>query len=229
MVQAAWALLLSRYCGEEDVLFGTTVSGRSAQLPGIERMLGLFINALPVRVRVRSDEVVLPWLQRLQDQLAELRQYEWSPLTEVQGQSDVPRGQPLFESLVVFENYPIDRSVPQQLTRFRIQDIGIRERTNYPLTLVAVPRGRFSLHVFYDGQRFDDVSMRRMLGHLETLLRGVVESPDERLADIPLLSRTERRQVLADWAGPGASATRRRSVCTSYSRGRWGGRRGRWR
>src|SRR5580704_1682 len=106
LVQGAWALLLARYSGEEEVLYGATVSGRSAPVPGIERMVGLFINTLAVRVKVPPDAAALPWLRSLQDQQAELREYEHSPLVDVQGWSELPRGVPLFESQVAFENYP---------------------------------------------------------------------------------------------------------------------------
>ncbi|HLF28784.1 MAG TPA: amino acid adenylation domain-containing protein, partial [Anaerolineae bacterium] len=108
MVQGAWALLLSRYSGEEDVVFGVTVSGRPAELAGIENILGMFINTLPLRVRTPPEGRLLTWLKALQAQQVELRQYEYSPLVKVQGWSDVARGRPLFESLVVFENYPVD-------------------------------------------------------------------------------------------------------------------------
>src|SRR5262249_9623728 len=107
VVQGAWALLLSRYSGSEDVVFGATVSGRPASLAGVEEMVGLFINTLPVRVRVKRDERVGGYLQRLQEQQVEVRQYEYSPLVEVQGWSEVGRGVRLFDTLLVFENYPV--------------------------------------------------------------------------------------------------------------------------
>ncbi|MFP2902304.1 condensation domain-containing protein, partial [Corallococcus sp. 4LFB] len=105
LVQAAWALVLARHSGEQDVVLGATVSGRPSDLPGVERMTGLFINTLPVRVRVPAQEQIVPWLRQLQAQQLELRQYEHSPLVRVQGYSQVPRGTPLFQSLFVFENY----------------------------------------------------------------------------------------------------------------------------
>ena len=106
MVQGAWAVLLSRYSGEDDVVFGVTVSGRPAALPGIESMVGLFINTLPVRVRSIPARRSSPGCATLQERQSKLRQYEHSPLVDVQGWSEVPRGTPLFETIVVFENYP---------------------------------------------------------------------------------------------------------------------------
>jgi Non-ribosomal peptide synthetase modules and related proteins len=94
LVQGAWALLLSRYSGEEDVLFGVTVSGRPAGLVGVEAMVGLFINTLPVRVQLPPQASLLPWLEQLQGQQVEREQYAYSPLAEIQGWSEVPRGVP---------------------------------------------------------------------------------------------------------------------------------------
>ena len=99
VVQGAWALLLSRYSGSEDVVFGATVSGRPASLAGVEEMVGLFINTLPVRVEVKSEEGVGGYLRRLQEQQVEVRQYEYSPLVEVQGWSEVGRGMRLFDTI----------------------------------------------------------------------------------------------------------------------------------
>src|SRR5205085_4004820 len=104
LIQGAWALLLSRYSGEEEVLFGATVSGRPATLEGVESMVGLFINSLPVRVKVFPHEPLLSWLERLQEEMVELREYEYSSLVQIQGWSEVPRGTPLFESIVVVQN-----------------------------------------------------------------------------------------------------------------------------
>ena len=121
LLQGAWALLLSRFSQKGDVVFGTTVSGRSAPLAGIESMVGLLINTLPLRVRVRDDVPNVPnvpnipnvpllaWLRDLQESASELLQHEHDPLAAIQGWSEVPRGVPLFDSIVVFQNLPIDK------------------------------------------------------------------------------------------------------------------------
>ncbi len=106
LVQGAWAVLLSRYSGEADVIFGVVVSGRPAALAGVESMVGLFMNTLPVRVRVSPEASLIPWLQALQAQQVEARHYEYSPLVQVQRWSDVPPGLALFDTLLVFQNYP---------------------------------------------------------------------------------------------------------------------------
>ncbi|HEX6291276.1 MAG TPA: amino acid adenylation domain-containing protein, partial [Herpetosiphonaceae bacterium] len=201
VMQGAWAILLSHYSGEPDVVFGATVSGRPAELPGVESMIGLFINTLPVRIQIRPEMTLLDWLKQVQAQQAELRQYEYSPLVQIQGWSDVPRGQPLFESLLVFENYPATAAgrgsdtgngARPSLAFGKMQAV---ERTNYPLNLMA---GMGAMRLNYDRQRFDDATIERMLGHLEIVLAQIAAQPQQRLADLVLLTPEERQQQ-HDW------------------------------
>lgn len=199
LIQGAWALLLSRYSGQEDIVFGVTVSGRPAALLNVESMVGLFINTLPMRVQVAGEEFLLPWLKRLQSQLVEARQYEYSPLVEVQGWSEVPRGVPLFESIVVFENYPVDSSLHNKVADFKIGNVRTVEQTNYPLTVLAIPGSELVLEIAYNCGCFDQPTITRMLGHLKTLLAGIVANPNQQLLDLPLLTNTERHQLLVEW------------------------------
>src|SRR5919199_263585 len=199
LVQGAWALLLSRYSGQEDVVFGATTSGRPADLAGVESMVGLFINTLPMRVSVSPQADLLSWLQQLQSQQIKLRQYEYSPLLQVQGWSDVPKGLPLFESIVVFENYPIDASLQEQGGSLEIRNVRGVDQTNYPLTVAAVPGAELSLELSYDCHRFDAATITRMLGHFQTLLEGIIVAPQQRLVDLPMLTQPERQQLLVEW------------------------------
>ncbi|HEX7240703.1 MAG TPA: amino acid adenylation domain-containing protein, partial [Longimicrobiaceae bacterium] len=135
LVQGAWALVLSRYSGETDVVFGSTVSGRPPEVEGVEGMVGLFINTLPVRVRVDAAEPVLPWLRALQGFQAQVRELEYSPLAQVQRWSEV-QGAPLFESILVFENFPVEDAVREMPQReFEVETVEGREQTDYPLTI----------------------------------------------------------------------------------------------
>jgi amino acid adenylation domain-containing protein len=199
LVQGAWAMLLSRYSGQEDVVFGATVAGRPTDLLGVESMVGLFINTLPVRVGVVSEAPLLPWLQELQAQQVEARQYAYSPLVQVQGWSDVRRGLPLFESLLVFENYPARTAIHKWSSSLEIRHVRFVSSTNYPLTLVAVPGPDLTLRVGHQCDRFDTATVTRMLGHLRTLLEGMATNPAQRLSDLPMLTAAERRQLLVEW------------------------------
>jgi amino acid adenylation domain-containing protein len=198
LVQGAWAILLSRYSGDRDVIFGATVSGRPPELAGVESMVGLFINTLPVRAAVDPAAETLAWLKTLQSRQVEQRQYEYSPLVQIQGWSEVPRGTPLFESIVVFENYPID-GLQQRWGRIAIDQVRFTEQTNYPLTIIAAPDTSLQLSLIYDRRRFSAATIERMTGHLTTLLAGIAAQPSRRLADLPLLPAAERAQVLSGW------------------------------
>lgn len=196
-VQGAWALLLSRYTGEEDIVFGATSSGRPPTLAGSEFMVGLFINTLPVRVQVSPEEFVLPWLQKLQARQAEIQQYEYSPLIDVQGWSDVPRDLPLFQSIVVFENYPIDSSLQEWGKNLEIGEVRSLEQTNYPITVSAGVDSQLSLHISYDCHYFNATTSTQRLEHLKTLLENIVANSNQRLSSLPLLTEAERQQLLA--------------------------------
>ncbi|HEX6287704.1 MAG TPA: amino acid adenylation domain-containing protein, partial [Herpetosiphonaceae bacterium] len=204
VVQGAWAILLSRYSGEPDVVFGATVSGRPAELPGVEQMIGLFINTLPVRVQVRPAARLLDWLKALQAQQAELRQYEYSPLVQIQGWSDVPRGQPLFESLLVFENYPAttagggDGARPSVVMANLYSD----EQSKYPLNVIVAPGKTVALRVTYDRRRFEPETIARLLAHLQRLLAQFAAQPTQPLAALTLLAPAERLHWLHAWHAP---------------------------
>ncbi len=199
LVQGAWALLLSHYSRQEDVVFGATTSGRPADLAGVEFMVGLFINTLPIRVQASPEAFILDWLKQIQAQQVDVSQYEYSSLIQVQGWSEVPRGLPLFESIVVFENYPVDASLQKQGGSLEIHNVRAVERTNYPLTVIAEPGQELWLQLNYDCRRFDGATITRMLRHLQTLLEGIVANPGKRLKDLPLLTQKERHTLLVEW------------------------------
>ena len=198
LVQGAWAILLSHYARTADVVFGGVVSGRPAELPGVESMVGLFINSLPVRVEVPEREAASAWLARLQTSQVELRQFEWTPLAHIQSLARLPAGQPLFASLLTFENYPVDPSVSERLGELRITDASLAERTNYPLTLIVVARGHLEVRLVAD-RRFEPVTVERMLAHLESLLQGLAANPGRPPLSLPFLGEAERHQLTVEW------------------------------
>ncbi|MCD4693540.1 MAG: AMP-binding protein [Calditrichales bacterium] len=199
LIQGAWAILLNKYSGEDDIVFGATVSGRPPELPGVETMVGLFINTLPVRIALNNNLPVLKCLQNLQREQAELHQYEYSPLVEIQGWSDVPRSLPLFNSILVFENYPVSDAVKQQESSLQVTDLNSFERTNYPITLVAAPGKQLALDIAYETKHFDKAIIKRILKHLETILQTVVTDPNQKLGQISILTEQEKQQSVYDW------------------------------
>ncbi|KAB8314800.1 amino acid adenylation domain-containing protein [Tolypothrix campylonemoides VB511288] len=199
IVQAAWALLLSRYSGEKDIVFGVTVSGRSGSLSEVENMVGLFINTLPLRLIISSQEQLIPWLQQIQQFMLELQHHSYTPLVDIQALSELKGGTPLFESIVVFENYPVDSSLLNEGGSLQLSEIEGFEQTNYPLTVVAVPGDELLVKISYDTVRFEEDTIRRMLGHLQTIFSAIVENPQLAVSELPLLSEAERDQLLVEW------------------------------
>jgi amino acid adenylation domain-containing protein/non-ribosomal peptide synthase protein (TIGR01720 family) len=193
LVQGAWAVLLSRYMGVEDVVFGATVSGRPAALEGVESMVGLFINTLPVRVRVTPEARIIPWLRDLQARQFAARQYEYAPLARVQAWSDAPHGKPLFETLLGFENFPAGARQNGAIAQPRYSG-----STNYPLNVIIWPGAAISIKVMYERSRSDSDSISRLIGHLRTLLEAVIQSPEGRIGDLALVTEPERLRV-AEW------------------------------
>ena len=198
LVQGAWAALLSRYSGERDVVFGVTTSGRQVPVTGIEGMLGLFINTLPLRVKLESEEI-LGTLQAIQHQQQQNDQYAYTALADIRNWSEVPNGVPLFDTIMVFENYPVDEKLKgeQETGALQITDFQAIEYTNYPITLAVIPGQRLQFRLGYDSNRFSQETVERMLGHLTRLLEGVVENPGQPWHRLSLLTKVERQQLLA--------------------------------
>jgi len=176
------------------VVFGATVSGRTAPLPGIERMVGLFINTVPVRARLDTDLHTL--LHALQQAQQEANRFAYASLAEIQRDSEVPGGTALFDSILVFENYPHDASAGADAL-LRIDDVHAIEQTNYLLTLVAIPGETLGFKLSFDAARIAPAAASRLLEHLGVLLAGLAETPDAELHRLPLLTATESAQLAA--------------------------------
>ncbi len=210
VTQGAWAVLLARYSGEEEAVFGTVVSGRPATLPGVLNMVGMFVNTLPARVRVNGDEPLVPWLRRLQESQLARQELEHTPLSLIQRWSEVPAGSPLFEALYVFENYPDATDGGTGADRVRIGDLRTYESTHYPLTLVLTAGDRLSVELRSDRSRVDEDAARRLLQHFAVLLTGMagtagtpgIAETGLPAADLPLLSAAELHQVRFEWNEP---------------------------
>ena len=215
LVQGAWAILASRYSGDTDVVFGVVVSGRPATLSGVETMVGMFLNTLPLRVQVTPEASILPWLAALQTRQTELREYEYSPMVSVQRWSEIPHGAALFDSIVIFENFPVSHSVADQDDDLE-EEFRCFQKTNYPLNLMVIPGRRLYLKILYDRDRFDDDLIERMLGHLRTLLEEMADDPHRRLVEVPLLTAAERRRVLVEWNATAAGYAREASLVSLF-------------
>ena len=205
VIQAVWGLLLARYSGEDDVLFGVTVSGRPADLPDGDSILGLFINTLPLRLRIDPSGTLSNWLRDIQALNVELRRHEYTPLIQAQGWSEIARGTSLFDSLLVFQNYAMDESIETDAQALNIETINVEGWTNYPLTITVVPEKRLTLIFSYDKQRVDDDMVCRMADHWRILIDNMIATPEARLSALPVLPEAERQRFLGAWNATGRS------------------------
>ncbi|WP_032619844.1 non-ribosomal peptide synthetase, partial [Pseudomonas syringae] len=193
--QAAWALTLRRMSGDRDVVFGVTVAGRPVELPQMQRTVGLFINTIALRVGMPADDQrcsVRQWLSQLLDSNMQLREYEYLPLVTIQENSELPKGQPLFDSLFVFENAPVEVSVLDRAQSLNATSDSGRTHTNYPLTAVCYPGDDLGLHLSYDQRYFDESTVQSMLGEFKRLLLALVEGFHGDMAELALVSEQER-------------------------------------
>jgi len=193
LIEGAFGLLLSRYCDQDDVVFGVTCAGRPSTIPGSEAMVGLFINTLPVRVIVSEDIEVIPWLQQLQQDRATASAYEYSSLMDIQTWSELPAGQSLFDCLLVVENYPVNADMLAGQSALALTDVRFIEWTHFPLTLLVSTGERLSLTAKYGQNRVTDDAIHHLLTHLEALLLGL--TTHSHLRHVPLLTPTEQAQI----------------------------------
>ncbi len=208
LIQGAWSLLLHHYSGEEDLVFGATRACRRSAVDGAESMVGIFINTLPVRVQVSSDMMLIPFLKGLRTQQVGLREYEHTPLHLVQGWSEVPRGKPLFESIVVFENYLLNTTMRAEGGHWLNREFQYLGQTNFPVTLIGYADAELVLRIEYDRHRFEPSTIERMLGHLETLLSGMSEDPNRPVEELPLLGQEELTELIQGFNRPAALPNR---------------------
>ena len=198
-VQGAWGILLGRITGREDVVFGVTVSGRPADVPGIEGMVGLFINTVPARLRFKSSERFSEVLGRLQEEQSKLMAHQHLKLTEIQRLAGVGE---LFDTLVVFENYPAETQ-PGTATKegLRIDYSEGADASHYPLGLTVIPGVRMRLSLNYRKEVVDPELAGTLLRGLERIFEAVAADAESRVWELDILSSGERRQVLEEWNG----------------------------
>ncbi len=197
VVQGAWSLLLARLTGRDDIVFGTTVSGRPADIPGIETMVGLFINTLPVRVRLDPAESVAALLIRVQREQSDLMNHQYLGLAELQS---LVGGAELFDTLLVFENYPLDGDgvlEPGADDGLTVAGIDISDAAHYPVTIAALPGERLEFRTDYRADLFTEEEAGRLVRRLVSVLETLTADPDATVGTLDTLLPGEREELLA--------------------------------
>ncbi|WP_405527572.1 amino acid adenylation domain-containing protein [Streptomyces avidinii] len=198
VVQGLWAVLLGRVTGRDDVVFGGTVSGRTADVAGIENMVGLLINTLPVRFRIREDEPLLAALARFQDEQADLMDHQHVGLAGIQRAAGLGT---LFDTTVVVENYPLDLESMRDLAGGpRLTGVEGSDATHYAVNLIVLPGERLRLHLDHRTDVLDARTARSLGEALERLLTAVADAPSTPVGEVDLLSE-EQHRLIREWNG----------------------------
>ncbi|MCX5173061.1 amino acid adenylation domain-containing protein [Streptomyces antibioticus] len=191
VVQAAWGLLLGTLTGRDDVVFGTTVSGRDGEVDGIASMVGLFINTLPTRFRWAPRATLADLLTRLQDEQARLLDHQHLGLAEIQRLTGHAGEGELFDTLVVFENYPAEADLHDATGTVRITADAFNDAVHYPLALIVKPGRRLDLRLKHHAERLDADRVRVLGDRLTRLLEAIAEDPARTAASLDPLTADE--------------------------------------
>nr|WP_277714027.1 non-ribosomal peptide synthetase [Paenibacillus mucilaginosus] len=201
LLQTAWGLVLQRYSGQRDAVFGGVVSGRPSGLPGVEGMIGLFINTLPVRVTCSAGDTAADVLRRVQEEALASQAYAYYPLHEIQARCTSVRE--LIDHLLIFENYPVPARAETdggtEEAGLEITGFEAEERTNYDLTVMIQPGEELRIHFDYNGRTYEEEAMRRLQGHWMGLLEQIAANPVLPVEELELLTAAERDVMLYGW------------------------------
>jgi amino acid adenylation domain-containing protein len=204
VVQGALGLVLSRLSGSDDVVFGGIASTRPAELAGVESIVGLFINTLPVRVRITPATPASTWLSELQEQQLRSRQYDYASLGDMREWCDAPRGGNLFECLLAFQNYPsTELTAPDEPDLPQVRRHASTERSDYPLSVTAQIDERLAAHFTYDRSRFTDESMCGAAAAFRVLIEAIVADPSVPVGELPMITPDEFQRVVHAWNATG--------------------------
>jgi amino acid adenylation domain-containing protein/non-ribosomal peptide synthase protein (TIGR01720 family) len=198
VMQGIWAILLARFTGRKEVLFGITVSGRPADLQGVEAMVGLFINTLPLRISLRPERSIAALFEEIQLSQAAMLPFHQVSLAEIQRQAGAGN---LFDTLLVFENYPLQPGAFLPANGLRVTGAEMRDATHYPLTVVLLPGERLHVRMDYDPSAFNRPFVEQLLSGMKHLATIAVQAPETPIHRCSLLQPSERQQLLAGYNG----------------------------
>ncbi|MBP2630722.1 MAG: amino acid adenylation domain protein [Firmicutes bacterium] len=193
IIQTIWGLLLARYNNTDDVVFGAVVSGRPHEIVGVESMVGLFINTLPVRIKCEGNQSLAQLLQEVQLAAIESEEYSYYPLVEIQAGTSM--GDALFDHIVAFENYPIEEAINGNFS-VNIKAAEAFEQTNYDFNMVVIPGRELNIKFMYNSLVYDRGFIGALKAHFETMILGAIGNPEILVKDIDMLTIEEEKVLL---------------------------------
>ncbi|NEW09936.1 amino acid adenylation domain-containing protein, partial [Paenibacillus sp. SYP-B3998] len=215
LMQAAWGVLLQKYNGTGDAVFGGVVSGRPAEIPGIEEMVGLFINTIPIRVTCNPEASFAEVMGKLQQQALDSGSYDYYPLYEIQAQS--AQKQNLINHIMVFENYPVEEQMERSggqdgSSNLVITDVQVAEQTNYDFNLIVMPGEEIVIRFDYNAQVFDRTSIERVKGHLVNVLEQIVANSQVAVGELELTTAAEKDEIMHAFNDTAADYPRNQTI-----------------
>ncbi|MEO6230171.1 MAG: non-ribosomal peptide synthase/polyketide synthase [Ferruginibacter sp.] len=197
VMQSVWSLMLQRYTGNKDIVYGVIVSGRPDELPNVEKRVGMYINTLPLHATIEENQPITDWLKLLQDQQVAARQYQYTPLQNIKSWSGVPGD--LFDCLLIFENYPVSEIIGARKWSLGIENVKVNEQTNYPLNLIVSSAKELNIDFSYNTALLKEVYVKEMHDHFEHILNQFIANEKVQAADIQLITAEQKNQLLVDF------------------------------
>ena len=198
-VEAAWALVLSAFSAQDDVVYGITRACRRSSIQGADRVLGLFINTVPMRVELPSELPVLELCRQLRERQIELRRFEHTPLVDILRVSEISRGESLFDSIIVFNSQTDDARLKSLGQEWQRRDFKLHDQTNFPLNVMAYDGPQLTFKLSYDTSCFAPAAVERIADLLQRILVAIADHPETRLSDLPRLPSEDARSSLQIW------------------------------
>ncbi|MFK7802578.1 MAG: amino acid adenylation domain-containing protein [Anaerolineae bacterium] len=190
LVQGAWGLLLAHYTGEREIVFGNTRSGRNLYEPARDSV-GLFINTTPVRLTITPEQTLVEYLRGLRAQQIAVREHESTPLSQIQKWTEIDGSDPLFHTLVVFENYDLNSALRRNGGKWLKRKFSYQGQTSFPLTLMAYSDSQITFRIEYDPEVYTQQVVNKILNHLKTMLQSMAERPYVPAHSLPYLTEDE--------------------------------------
>ena len=194
IMQGVWAYLLHYYTGNDDIAYGVTVSGRPDDMPGIEQRVGMYINTLPLHSKLQREQGVAEWLQQVQGEQVDSRHFQYTPLQVIQDWSGI-KGD-LFDTMLTFENYPVDKLVASKKWSLKVENVQVNEHTNYPLSILVENAAEISIRFSYNALLLPEDQINSVCQHFENILLQITRQPGMLVSGLDPLSAAEKNELL---------------------------------
>ncbi|MCP4213725.1 MAG: AMP-binding protein, partial [bacterium] len=212
LLYGAWGLLLQRYNNSGDVIFGTTVSGRNAGVKGIEDMVGLFINTIPLRINTGENGEKIEFLQQVEEALRRRQEFAGTSLVKIKEYGTGDGNEELFDTIVVIENYPLDKALVGKEGALTVDSFSMAEMSHYDLTVGITLFKGIEINITYGKRLFEKEGIVRLAEHFKNILKDLIRTPRQSLSTVKMMSDEERKQVLVEFNDTATDYPREKTI-----------------